>query len=153
MFEIDDEQEEFNIPEGCTVELSMSPVQAYDLTFIKYTDDFQTFVDLSLAAIGIYLTTEFYLSVVARNSDEINLSLVWCFMALVYGLIALATITLNYLRSSAEASLLYVFAALSFVLSLVAQMADSRLFDFQLIDAFRNVSRTTRQLISSVNGN
>lgn len=155
MFEIDDEKEEFNIPEGCTVELSMSPVVPYDLNFIKYTDDFQTFVDLSLAAIGIYLTTEFYLNVIVRSSDEINLSLIWCLMALVYGLGALVNITVNYLRSSSEASLLYVFAALSFVLSLVAQMADARLFDFQLIDAFKNVSRTTRQLIeiqsSSVN--
>ncbi len=36
-----------DIPEGCTVELSMSPVVPYDLNFIKYTDDFQTFVDLA----------------------------------------------------------------------------------------------------------
>lgn len=127
----------------------MSPVQAYDLNFIKYTDDFQTFVDLSLASIGIYLATEFYVSVVAPNSDEVNLSLVWCLMALVYGLGVLTNITLNYLRTTSEASLLYVFAALSFVLSFVAQMVDSRLFDFQLLDAFRNVSRTTRQLIAN----
>ena len=108
MFEIDDDKEDFNIPEGCTVELSMSPVVPYDLNFIKYTDDFQTFVDLAVAAIGIYASTELYLSVTGRASDEINLSLVWCLMALAYGLATLSSITVNYLRSASEASLLYV---------------------------------------------
>ena len=147
MFEIDDDKEDFNIPEGCTVELSMSPVVPYDLNFIKYTDDFQTFVDLAVAAIGIYATTELYLSVTGRASDEINLSVVWCLMALAYGLATLSSITVNYLRSASEASLLYVFAALSFIVSLLIQMADTRLFDFNLLDAFRNVSRTTFELI------
>lgn len=147
MFEIDDDKEDFNIPEGCTVELSMSPVLPSDLSYIKYTDDFQTFVDIALAAICIYASTEIYLSVFPSR-EEINLSLVWCLMALVYGLAALSTITVNYLRSTSEASLLYVFAALSFVVSLLVQMTDTKLFDFKLLESFRNVSRTSLQLIS-----
>lgn len=125
----------------------MSPVMPYDLTFIKYTDDFQTFVDVALASMVIYASTEFYLSL-SPSRDEINLSVVWCVMALVYGLAILVSITRNYLRSSSEASLLYVFAALAFVVSLLTQMADSRLFRFQLIDAFRNVSSTSVSLIT-----
>lgn len=145
MFEIDDEKEEFNIPEGCTVELTMSPVLPYDLNYLKYTDDFQSFIDLSLAAIVIYATTEFYIGVI-RPTDEINLSIVWCAAVLAYGVVTLGTITLNYLRTP-EASLLYVFAALSFVLSLIVQLADTSFFDFRLKEAFQNVTRTSLEMI------
>ena len=44
-------------------------------------------------------------------------------------------------------SLLYVFAALSFMISLVIQLADTRFFDFNLKDAFHNVTGNTLNLI------
>ncbi|RMZ96064.1 transmembrane protein -like [Brachionus plicatilis] len=147
LFEIDDDKEEFNIPEGATIELSMSPVVAHDLHFIKYSDDFQSFVDVSQIAIIIYTSTEVYMAIF-RPSDEINLSVVWCAMAILYGMTTLASIARNYLRTS-EGALLFMFAGVSFILSLLVQLADRKFFDFQLKDAFRNVSSNTLALIST----
>lgn len=123
----------------------MSPVLPYDLYYIKYTDDFQSFVDLSIIAVMVYASTEVYYGFI-RPTDEVNLSVVWCAMVLFYGLLTLATISANYLRT-AEASLLYVFAGLSFVLSLLVQLADTKYFDFNLKSAFRNMSQNTLELV------
>lgn len=147
VFEIDDDKEEFNIPEGATIELSCSKVSPHDLYYIKYTDEFQSFVDISLIALIIYITTEIYYSLF-QPGDEVNLSVVWCTMALIYGMSCLGSIAVNYLRTE-EASLLYVFTCLSFVLSLIVQLADTKYFDFNLKDAFRNVSTNTLNLIQA----
>ncbi|CAF0868880.1 unnamed protein product [Brachionus calyciflorus] len=147
IFEIDDDKEEFNIPEGATVELSMSPVQPADLHYIKYTDDFQSFVDVSSIAIIIYLSTEIYIAFF-KPKDEINLSVVWCSMIILYGIGSLASIAKNYLRTS-EGALLFIFAGVSFILSLLIQLADTKFFDFQLKDAFRNVSSNIVNLIQT----
>ena len=59
--------------------------------------------------------------------------MVWCAAIGVYGVSALAAIAMNYLRSGgAEASLMFIFASLSFVLSLVLQLGDGKFFDFQV---------------------
>lgn len=147
LFEIDDDKEEFNIPEGATIELAMSPVLPHDLYYIKYTDDFQSFVDVSCIAILIYITTEIYMAFF-RPVDEINLSVVWCSMVILYGIASLSSIALNYLRTS-EASLLFVFASLSFILSMLVQLADTKFFDFNLKDAFRNLTTNAFDLIQA----
>ncbi len=95
----------------------------------------------------IYATTEVYIAFF-KPTDEINLSLVWCSMALMYGVSCLGSIALNYLKTE-EASLLYVFTCLSFVMSLIVQLADTKLFDFNLKNAFRNVSTNTINLIQA----
>jgi hypothetical protein len=145
LYEIDDEKEEFNIPEEATIELSMSPVQAYDLYYIKYTDDFQSFVDVSLIALFIYISTEIYISLFDPK-DEINLSVVWCSMVLIYGMASLASIAKNYLRTE-EGSLLYVFACFSFMLSLLVQMADTKFFDFNIREAYYNLTTNAFNLM------
>ena len=151
LFDIDDDKEEFNIPDGLDLELKCNPVQAYDLTLIKYTDDFQSFVDVSIIGILIYAATEIYAGFFhASASNEINLSMVWCSVIILYGVTALASIALNYLRSSDEASLLYIFASLSFILSLLIQLGDTKFFDFHLKDAFRNFTYTAHQLLDQV---
>jgi hypothetical protein len=98
LFEIDEKKEEFNIPEGAEIELAMAPVKPYDLYYIKYADDFQSFVDISCIALFIYATTEVYIAFF-KPSDEVNLSVVWCGMALCYGIMTLSTIALNYIRT------------------------------------------------------
>ena len=98
LFEIDDKKEEFNIPEGAEVEVACSPVVQHDLYYLRYTEDLQSFVDISCIALFIYTTTELYYAVV-RPTDEVNLSVVWCGMALLYGFTTLASIALNYTKT------------------------------------------------------
>jgi hypothetical protein len=149
LFDISEDKKEFLLPEQAEVSIAMAPVSTNDLAFIKYTDDFQSFVDISLIAFIIYLITEMYMAFVNNNTNEINLSLVWCSMALIYGMHSLLSIAINYLRSS-ESSLLFVFASLSFVCSLVIQLADTKFFSFHLLDAYRNVTTSTINAISNV---
>lgn len=154
LFDIDDKKEEFNIPEGAEIELACSPVHETDLYYIKYTDDLQSFVDISFIALFIYITTEIYYALVVP-SDEVNLSVVWCFMALTYGIMTLANIALNYIRTD-EGVLLYIFAGLSFMVSLLVQLGDTKFFDFNLKDAFQNVTSNMLGLlqahIAAING-
>lgn len=147
LFEIDEKKEEFNIPVGAEIDLACAEVQPHDLYYIKYTDDLQSFIDISFIALFIYASTEVYIAFV-RPVDEVNLSVVWCGMALAYGFVSLGSIAVNYLKSD-EGVLLYIFAALSFMFSLVIQLADTKFFDFQLKDAFRNVTSNTLNLFQA----
>jgi hypothetical protein len=77
-----------------------------------------------------------------------NLSVLWCFVILVYGLNSLLSLTFNYLYSS-EGSICLIFAGTSFVTSLLAQLADERIFDFGLKRAFVNFSTNIVQYMNS----
>ena len=126
---------------------------AEHVTHIKYTDDFQSFVDISLIGLLIYATTEVdAVFFPATASNEVNLSVVWCSVIILYGISTLATIAKNYLRNSDEASLLYIFSSLSFALSLLIQLGDTKFFDFELKNAFHNLTTTTLTLIDQVTG-
>ena len=98
LFEIDEKKEEFNIPVGAEIDLACAEVQPHDLYYIKYTDDLQSFIDISFIALFIYASTEVYIAFV-RPVDEVNLSVVWCGMALAYGFVSLGSIAVNYLKS------------------------------------------------------
>lgn len=147
LFEIGEDKEEFNIPEGAEVDVACSPVSHADLYYIKYSDDLQSFIDISFIALFIYVTTEIYIAFV-KPTDEINLSVVWCGMALLYGFLTLSSIAYNYIRTD-EGALLYIFAALSFVISLVIQLADTRFFDFNLKTAFHNVTSNSLNILQA----
>ena len=147
LFEIDDDKEEFNIPEEATVELSMAPVMPYDLHYIKYTDEFQSLLDVSFVSLIIYFTTELYMSWF-RPQDEINLSVLWCAMIILYGLSTLSSIAYNYIRTS-EGALLFIFAGLSFLTSMIFQLADGKFFEFNLKYAYRNMSSTALNLLQA----
>lgn len=145
LFEISKEKEEFNIPEGAEVEVACAPVQSTELFYIKYSDDLQSFIDISFIALFIYATTEVYVAFV-QPTDEINLSVVWCGMALFYGLLNLTTIAYNYIWTE-EGVLLYIFAAFSFMCSMIFQLADTKFLDFNLKSAFHNVTTNTLDLL------
>lgn len=147
LFEIDENKEEFNIPESATIELTVSPVLPYDLHFIKYTDDFQSFVDVSLISTIIFISTEIYMAFF-QPKDEINLSLVWCGMIIIYGIATLASTARNYLKTP-EAGLIIMSAGISFIVSLLIQLADTTFFNFQLKDAFTNISSNALSLIQN----
>lgn len=147
LFEIDEKKEEFNIPAGAEIEVACSEVKTQDLYYIKYTDDLQSFIDISFIALFIYATTEVYVAFV-KPVDEVNLSIVWCGMAMCYGFLTLSSIAANYLRTD-EGSLLYIFAGLSFMISMLVQLGDTKFFDFNLKDAFHNVTLNTLNLLEA----
>ncbi len=147
LFEISDDKEEFNIPEGAEVEVACAPINYADLYYIKYSDDLQSFIDISCIALFIYATTEVYIAFV-KPTDEINLSVVWCGMALAYGFSNLSTIAYNYIWTD-EGALLYLFAGFSFMISLIFQLADTKFLDFNLKEAFHNVTTNTLDLLQA----
>lgn len=145
LFDIDEKTEEFNIPIGAEVEIACSPVVTEELMYLKHSDDLMGFVDISCTALIIYIVTEAYV-IFVQAKDEVNLSVVWCAMALVYGCVTLGTIAYNYLFSD-EGVLLYMCAGFSFVLSLLVQLADTKFLDFQLKAAYQSVATHSIQLL------
>lgn len=145
LFDIDEKTEEFNIPIGAEVEVACSPVSTEELLYLKHSDDLMGFVDISCTALIIYFVTEIYVGFV-QPKDEVNLSVVWCLMALIYGCVTLGTIAYNYLFSD-EGILLYMCAGFSFVLALLVQLADTKFLDFQLKAAYQSITTHSLQLL------
>jgi len=119
-----------------SIELGAMAMKPQDVAYVKYASDFQSFVDVALISAIIYATTEFYYGF-CEPQDEINLSVLWCACIIGYSISTLVTITMNYMRS-AEGSVCICVAGISFIASLLIQMADTKLFAFNLKKAFVN---------------
>lgn len=143
-YDANEEKEEFVLPDSVSLEVGVAQVNETDLVYIKFADDFQSFIDVSLITLFIYATTEVYYALF-QPTNEINLSILWLATILTYGLVTLSKITLNYMRSD-EGSLVIIFAGLSFIVSLILQLTDKKLFDLNLKDAYTNLTQNFNEL-------
>ena len=130
-----------------SLEVGLAPVKEHDLIYIKFTDDFQSFIDISLITLVIYGSTEVYYALF-QPKNEINLSILWLLTVLIYGLMTLSKITLNYMRSD-EGSLCIIFAGLSFIVSLLLQLGDKKLFDLDLKSVYSNLTQNFNDLFDN----
>jgi len=69
-------------------------------------------------------------------------------MALIYGFSNLSSIAYNYIWTD-EGALLYLFAAFSFMISMIFQLADTKFLDFNLKEAFHNVTTNSLDLLQA----
>ena len=143
-YDANEEKTEFILPDSVSLEVGLAQVKEQDLIYIKFTDDFQSFIDVSLITLFIYASTEVYYALF-QPTNEINLSILWLGTILAYGLLTLTRITYNYMRTD-EGSLVVIFAGLSFIVSLLLQLADKKLFDLNLKAAYSNLTENFNEL-------
>ncbi len=144
---MDEDKTEFNIPEQVEIELGLTKLSDMDLPYIKYTTELQTFLDLGLVSAVIYVITEIYFAFFEYSRNELNLSVFWCLMIIAYALNVLTLITKEYMKTD-EASLCVLFACVSFLLSLLIQFTDMKLFEFDLNQSYLKFSHNARIYIN-----
>lgn len=75
--------ETFYVPKNIALSLDSEPLHIFNLVQLPYYNELQWLVDFSLCTVLVYFITEFYYTfLVKSNTNEYNLSIVWCLLSL-----------------------------------------------------------------------
>lgn len=75
-------KQDFKIPKKLDFPLYAEPIRSNHLFHLPFYPEYQWVLDFALFSIFVYVLSEFYFYFF--QSDEINLSLVWCCLALAF---------------------------------------------------------------------
>lgn len=75
----------FHVPRNLDIQLEVSKVTPYDVTSLRYYQEYQWLVDFSLYASIIYCISEVYHFFIPLK-EEVNLSMVWCLLVIFFAL-------------------------------------------------------------------
>lgn len=75
----------FHIPRNLDIQLETAKISSLDVIYLRYYSEYQWLVDFSLYAGIVYTLSEIYHTFFPMK-DEINLSMVWCFLVVLFSL-------------------------------------------------------------------
>lgn len=75
----------FHIARNLDIQLETTKITQYDVVHLRYFAEYQWLVDFSLYAGLVYTISELYHSVFPLK-DEVNLSMMWCLLVLLFAL-------------------------------------------------------------------
>lgn len=88
----------FHVPRNLEVTLDTAPITQFDVVHLRYFTEYQWLVDFSLYAVIVYLISEIY-HFFFPLKEEINLSMLWCFLVVFFAFKLLVGLTVQYFRS------------------------------------------------------
>ncbi|XP_054162703.1 transmembrane protein 161B-like [Oppia nitens] len=144
----------FTVPRDISLELVSKPVDLLDVIQLPYYAEVQWLFDFSAYAVVVYILTEFYYFLVP-NSNEYNLSLIWCSFVVAFSLKVLLSITGLYFRGGDEAigerSVTIVSASLFFLSAMIVLIADENFLEFGLVPAYKSFNESAFKLLETHN--
>lgn len=142
----------FNVPRNICLTLEAEQISVIDVIQLPFYAEFQWLLDFGVYALIIYAFTEFYYFLIP-NSNEYNLSLVWCSLVVAFSLKILFSITALYFRGGDEAigerSLCLVSGCLFFLTAMIVLIADENFLEFGLIPAYNSFNESAFQLLEA----
>ncbi|XP_059052927.1 transmembrane protein 161B [Achroia grisella] len=90
--------ETFHVPRSLDIQLETAPVTPLDVVHLRFYTEYLWIVDFSLYTSIVYIMSEVYTSIFPLK-DEFNLSMVWCFLVVLFSLKILLSLTKQYFTS------------------------------------------------------
>ncbi|KAM3956767.1 transmembrane protein 161-like emei [Aphomia sociella] len=90
--------ETFHVPRNLDINLETAPVTPLDVVHLRFYTEYLWIVDFSLYTSIVYIMSEVYTSIFPLK-DEFNLSMVWCFLVVLFSLKILLSLTKQYFTS------------------------------------------------------
>lgn len=81
----EDKAETFHVPRNLDIQLETAKISPLDVIYLRYYSEYQWLVDFSLYTGIVYLLSECY-HYFFPLKDEINLSMLWCFLVILFAL-------------------------------------------------------------------
>lgn len=81
----DDKSTTFHIPRNLDIQLETAKISPFDVVHLRYYTEYQWLVDFSLYAGIVYILSEIY-HFYFPIKEEINLSMMWCFLVIFFSL-------------------------------------------------------------------
>ncbi|XP_012941495.1 transmembrane protein 161B [Aplysia californica] len=136
-----DKSETFTVRRNIPLQLDQAPVEDIDLVPLQYYSEYTWLMDFSLCALIIYVLTEIYY-VVSPHRIELNLSVLWCLLAIAFCLRLLASQAWIYMRTQegGERVLLVTFTFFYLVFAMGVLVVGENIIEFGLEEAYDNFS-------------
>ncbi|KAK9512049.1 hypothetical protein O3M35_000561 [Rhynocoris fuscipes] len=85
----------FHVPRNLNLQLESAKVSILDVIHLRFYSEYQMLTDFSVYALIVYTLTEIF-SYFIPLKDEINLSMVWCTLVVLFSMKILLTLTVQY---------------------------------------------------------
>ncbi|GLG97663.1 Uncharacterized protein GBIM_04385 [Gryllus bimaculatus] len=141
----------FHIPRNLDIQLETAKVTALDVIHLRYYSEYQWLVDFSFYSTLVYITTEVYQYFIPLK-DEINLSMLWCFLVLCFSLKLLLTLTVQYFRgeeSVGERSTVIVTGFAYLLLSMMILIVDENNLELGLDKAYKSFNESAAAFLDT----
>ncbi|XP_050431947.1 transmembrane protein 161B [Adelges cooleyi] len=142
----------FQIPKNLDIQLQNQPIQEHEIYQLRYFMEYQWLVNFSLYAVLVYISTEVY-SYYSSIVNEINLSMLWCAIVIVFAFKILMSLTLEYFRggfeSSGERSTVIVAAFVYLVVVMIILIIDESKLDVRLDTAYKSFNESSIEFLSN----
>ncbi|KAJ8919090.1 hypothetical protein NQ315_012075 [Exocentrus adspersus] len=148
-----DSADTFHIPRSLDVQLETSKITNLDIIHLRYYLEYQWLVDFSVYAAIVYILTEIYQTWYPLK-DEINLSMVWCFLVILFALYRklLLGLTIQYFQgeqSVGERSTCIVMGFLYLLISMIVLIVDEKVLEIGLDDAYSSFNKTASAFLAN----
>lgn len=137
----------FTIPRNTQLNLDTTKVEILDLMQLKFYADYQWLLDFTLSAIVVYVLTEIYYGLGPKT--EINISVLWCLLAIGFGIRILIAQTAMYFRTQdgGEKILCFTFGFFFLVASMGILVIDDKILEFGLEEGYNNFSQSAENYL------
>ncbi|KAK6617548.1 hypothetical protein RUM44_005136 [Polyplax serrata] len=128
----------FHVPKSLDIALKKSKVVPLDIVHLRFYHEYQWLIDFSVYAAVMYILTETY-QLVFKIKDEVNLSMLWCFLVIGFAMKVLLSLTKQYFQGeeSGERSTVIVTGFGYFLLAMIILIIDENNLELGLETAYQ----------------
>lgn len=140
----DDKSNTFHIPRNLDIQLETAKISEYDLLQLRYYTEYQWLVDFSLYAGIVYVLSEVY-HYYFPLKEEVNLSMMWCFLVVFFCFKLLTSLTIQYFRSDesiGERSTCIVTGFTYLLISMMILIVDENTLETGLEKAYQSFNES-----------
>ncbi|XP_066140750.1 transmembrane protein 161B [Euwallacea fornicatus] len=140
----------FHIDKSLDVQLETAKVTYLDVVHLRYYSEYQWLVDFSVYAVIVYVISEVY-QIWFPLKDEVNLSIVWCFLVVLFAVKLLLSLTVQYFRgeeSVGERSMCIVMAFIYLLVAMMVLIVDENTLEVGLESAYTTFNETASVFLS-----
>lgn len=141
-------EETFTVPRSTPIALDTVKVEAIDLIQLHYYEEYLWIVDFAISAVIVYTLTEIYY--VFGHASEMNVSMLWCLLAVGFCVRILISQTAAYFKAEdgGERILIVTFGFFCLVLAMAVLVVDENVLEFGLEKGYKNFSDGAVLLLS-----
>jgi hypothetical protein len=148
--ESDDQPATFEVPRNTPFFLEACKIRPEDLFELKFYAEYQWLVDFGLCALLVFICSEIFYYMFMSKTDEINLSLIWCLLAIGFAVKMLFSLMRLYFmgdESIGERSLCITSGGLFFLLAMVVLVTDEKFLELGLDPAYASFNQSAHQFL------
>lgn len=139
----------FHVPKNLEFQLESAKVTLLDVIHLRYYSDYRWLLDFSLYSLIVYTITEVY-TYYFPLADEVNLSMLWCFIVVLFCMKMLLSLTLEYFKaeeSIGERSTVIVTFFSYLVTAMAILLVDEGTLETGLETAYRSFNASAHQFL------